>query len=143
MYSNKKMIAFKFNILSNFESMKNRSKQMLQRFQVLFVMAMYLLVATTYVFYLPCLTASSAVHNNSIFKREVKTALPSNFLERTDKATFKQTIKDQALNVPVAYLTFHFNKPETKDQHLNSLVLNSRSFSHHRLSYISLRVFKI
>jgi hypothetical protein len=122
--------------------MKNRNKQTLQRRQVLFVTAMYFLVATMYIFYLPNLT-SSADHHNSLFKREVKTALPNNSLERTDKATFKQTIKDQALNVPVAYLTFQVNKPETEDQRLNSFVLNSRSFPHHRFSYISLRVFKI
>ena len=129
--------------LFNFEIMKSKGNYMLQRCLVLFVMTIYLLVVSMHIFYLPRTTSFLTNTHSSIFKRKVESILPNNFLERTDKATFKETAKHQVQTTPVLYLDFLFTEPKVKNPQINSFLLNFRSFANHRYSYLSFSAFRI
>jgi hypothetical protein len=123
--------------------MKSKGNYMLQQCLVLFVMTIYLLVVSMHIFYLPRTTSFLTNTHNSIFKRKVESVLPNNFLERTDKATFKETVKDLVQTTPVLYLDFLFAGLTTKDFQLIYLPVNSQSFYNHRYAYLSFSIFRI
>ena len=115
-----------------------------KRCQILGVLLIYLTVVSAHIFYLPSTTASvTTCSYNSVFKRKIENIRSLNRLERTDKATFKETIKSTSSDMPLVNLNFLFTQPKVHDTHAASSFLKARSFHNLRYSYISICTFRI
>ncbi|HTE01184.1 MAG TPA: hypothetical protein VK668_17985 [Mucilaginibacter sp.] len=116
---------------------------MSKRWQILSISLIYLMVALTHVFYLPRITSVTTQTHNSIFKRKIEKVHTVNYLERTAKAVFKETVKSPSSNLPIVYLNSVFIGLKVENPQIKSFILNSRSFKNHRYSYLSYCTFRV
>lgn len=114
-----------------------------KRCQVLGVMLIYLFAALTHIFFLTPEHSSINHTHNSIFKRKIEAIHNSSLVERTAKATFKETIKSLLAEVPLTYLDLFIINHQAKSPGLKISFSISRHNSNSRYSYISFCIFRV
>jgi hypothetical protein len=113
------------------------------RFQVFGLILIYLLVASGHIFYLSQITSSNTSAYNSIFKRKLEKVQSLSFVERTDKATLKETTKKAVSAPSLISIDLLFSKINTNTPRLSFNFATLRAFHFQPHSYLSLRVFRL
>lgn len=115
------------------------------------VMVIYLTIAVSYIFFLPCINqlplSQRIVHQNSIFKRKEQLGanyVKSNFMQRTDKSTLedKKTVSD-FLNAIVEAFVILFFFAQVWKLNLRPFFNRFRIIPDEQYTYLSLCTFRI
>lgn len=147
-----KTIRLFFSFLYSISNMLNkRNTEFLRSLRILSVMAFYLVIASSHVFFLPRLTQSGRTRStgfNSVFKRKMENLhssfSESSYVQRPDKSTLeeKKSVTDLISAVVGSFILLFFALQLWK---LNpkQLIRNFRIIPGYRYSYLSLCTFRI
>jgi flagellar biosynthesis protein FlhB len=114
-----------------------------KRFEILSVLLIYFLVASTHIFFLPVISSAASSATNSIFKRKIENSHSANHVERTDKAVVKETVKIASTILLLACLVALITGFRVKGPNIDSIPSSVRSFQNQRYLYLSFCVFRI
>ena len=120
----------------------NRKISTSKRYGILSVLLLYLAVTLSNIF---LLAPSNAVakHGQTVIKHKIENFQARNLLERTDKATLKESLKNTVAAAPLTYLRFVAAAQEATSPNLKVFLLKNRSFTQHRYSYLSFCTFRV
>lgn len=131
--------------------LKKRNSGLLKSWLVITVMAFYLLIASSHVFFLPRLTQLPSTHStafNSVFKRKTESVRrsfnESSYVQRPDKSTLeeKKSVIDLITAVLSSFILLFFVL-RLRKLSISSFFEDLRlSFAHHYI-YLSLCTFRI
>jgi hypothetical protein len=131
--------------------LKKRKQESLKSLLVLSVMAFYLLIASSHVFFLPRLTELPGTHStafNSVFKRKIESVRrsfnESSYVQRPDKSTLeeKKSVIDLITAVVSRFILLFFILQLWKSLP-KPLIQSLRLKPGYRYTYISLCTFRI
>jgi predicted PurR-regulated permease PerM len=131
--------------------LKKRKQGSLKSLLVLSVMAFYLLIASSHVFFLPRLTELQGTHStafNSVFKRKIESVRrsfnESSYVQRPDKSTLeeKKSVTDLISAVVSSFILLFFILQLWKSLP-KPLIRSFRLTPGYQYTYLSLCTFRI
>ena len=112
-------------------------------FKVLAIMAIYLLITVSHIFYLSNNTAITTSHSVSLFKRKLENVQCVSAVQRTDKATFKENNVQSIAKIAVLNLVFPYINAGPACQLKLTVLTNIVVPGSHKYGYISLCTLRI
>lgn len=117
----------------------NKKTGFLKYYQVMSLLLVYLFITLSNNFFI---TASSFILKLNV-KGKIENVKQRSLLERTDKATFKESLKNTIAAVPLIVLNFLLPEPPVKTLNTKAYLLKNRSFCYDRYCYLSCCTFRI